>query len=230
MNPDKPKSSYLLEIERRSNDLLRVYNPLGEDYVVEWDRRGGTKLFRVPAKSEEVLIRYIAEKYIREMYEKILNDKARDAIVKENERRVSKGMAEMDKTQRTGEQMQFEAKFYNPSDEEAKKIISILYVGLEREYGVDKGYRPGVTKTDDRPAFTKALEIVSEEKGYSTNGEKTLQNASGEATQGLLKCDWPGCEYTTEHKIALFQHKKTHREEMGDLEVKKAEAVSKISK
>jgi hypothetical protein len=228
MHPDHPKSSYLQEIERRANDLLRVFNPLEEDYVVVWDRRGGEKLFRVPAKSEEVLIRYIAEKYIKEMYEKILNDKAHDAIVAENERRVSKGMAEMDKTQRTGEQMQFEAKFYSPSDEEAKKIISILYVGLEREYGVDKGYRPGQTKTDDRPAFTKALESVSQDKGYT--GENATQKVSVEATEGLLKCDWPGCDYTTEHKIALFQHKKTHRAEMGDLEVKKAEAVSKISK
>ena len=227
MNPDKPKSTYLLELERRSNDLLRVYNPLAEDVVVEWDRRGGVKLFRVPAKSEEVLIRYIGEKYIKEMFDKITMDKAHDAILKENQRRVKSGMAEMDKTQRTGEQMQFESKFYNPSDEEAKKIISILYVGLEREYGVDKGYRPGAEKTDDRPAFTKALESVSEEKGYTTNGEKTPQNVVGEATEGLLRCDYPSCTFTTQHKIALFNHKKTHRD---NLEVKKEEAVSKISK
>ena len=43
------KSTILAEMERRSQDLIRVYNPLDEDYVVIWDKSSpvGAKLFRV---------------------------------------------------------------------------------------------------------------------------------------------------------------------------------------
>src|SRR3972149_5669820 len=98
----KKKSLFIQEMERRANDLLRVYNPTDADYIVKWDKRGGTKLFRVPAKGEAVHIRYIAEKYVREMFEKIIMEKAMTAVLKENEARVAKGMAEMDKTLKTG--------------------------------------------------------------------------------------------------------------------------------
>lgn len=211
--PDKKKTSYQIELERRSNDLLRVYNPMDTDYVVVWDLRSGGNRFRVPAKGEAVLVRYIAEKYVKEMYEKILNDKAREAILKENERRVKAGMSEMDKTFKTNEQMVFEQKFYKPSNEESRKIISLLYVGLETEYGVDKVYEEEEQKASTRD-FGSVLKDVESEKanGSTVNEEKEAENGSGEAS-GTYKCDFPGCDYETEHKIGLFQHKKTHRKE-----------------
>jgi len=203
--PDKKKSSYQLELERRSNDLLRVYNPMDEDAVVIWDLRSGGKIFRVPAKQEAVFPRYISEKYIKEMYDKILNDKAHDAIVKENKRRIDAGMAAMDKTFKTNEQMVFEQKFYNPNNEEAKKIISLLYVGVETQYGVDPMYQKEQEELGSRD-FKDILTSVQEDKTKPTTVSK--QNNSE------YRCDWPNCDFSTKTKIAYFGHRRTHRKEI----------------
>lgn len=219
---DKAKSSYQQELERKANDLIRVYNPMDKRYVVEWDRKNGVKRFPVEAKDEAIFPRYIAKKYIEEMYQKILYDKAKDAILKENERRIKAGMAAMDSTQKTGEQLQFEAKFYNPSDEETKKIISVLYLGVESEFGIDRTVPSEDVTSDKRPTLQRVLEKVEEEKVLSKETED-----EGEEKTEELSCDFPGCNFRTVHKIALFQHKKTH--EIGSDE-KKKKAVAKISK
>ena len=219
--PDKHKSSYEQELVRRTNDLLRIYNPSDEDYVVEWDRKNGTKLFRIPKKEEAVLPRYIAEKFIREMFDKIIITEADKAVIKENDRRVKAGMAAMDKTMKTGEQNQFESQFYIGNDQRSKEIIAILYMGMETEFGVDRMTQGQTEQQDSRPSFEQAMETVQEEKD---SGE----TPTNETRSSQLKCSWPNCDYVTEHKIALFQHKKTHREE--NLEDKKKEAANKVSK
>ena len=223
--PDVKKSSYQQDLERRSNDLLRIYNPTDERYRVEWDRKNGTKLFPIEAKSEAVWPRYIAEKDIREMFNKMGGADADGAGRKENERRIKVGMAAMDKTLKTGEQEQFESKFYMGNDTKAKEIIALLYMGIETEFGVDTARVDEAVEQDARPAFEKAMEAVQEEKDSGV-----VTTAEPSSTQ--LKCNWPGCTYVTEHKIALFQHQKTHRpkEADTDLENKKKEAVGKVSK
>ena len=158
------KSITLQEMERRANDLLRVHNPTNTDYVIEWDRVNGTKLFRVPAKGEAVFVRYIAEKYIREMFDKIFSERAQREIIAENQKRIAKGIAEMDKTQRTGEQMHFESKFYHPTNEEAKQVLSLLYLGVENEYGVDRLMPTTEADNDSVSTFDKALSEVKQEK------------------------------------------------------------------
>jgi hypothetical protein len=228
---DRAKSSYQQELERKSNDLLIVYNPTDQRYLVEWDKRGGVKLFPIEAKSEAVFPRYIANRYIKAMYQQMLNDKAKEAIFKENQRRISVGMAEMDKTMKTNEQMAFEEKFYNPSSEEARKIIALLYVGIQTEFGVDR-MSPQTTKVDDTPVLERTLKSVQEEKDSktyvdTTNGEKTQENTLGEAsgTQNDYKCGV--CSFVAKSNIGLVSHMRTHRDE---LEQKKADAVSKVSK
>jgi len=79
--PDQPKSLFHQELERRANDLIKVFNPTDKDYIVEWSRRDGSKLFRVPAKGDAILIRYIAEKYLQEMFEKLMVDKTNAAVL-----------------------------------------------------------------------------------------------------------------------------------------------------
>ena len=109
MGQVKPKTAYQRELERRSNDLLRIYNPLEEDYVIEWDKKEGVKLFRAELKQESVFIRYIAEKYIREVFNKIITEKADKAVLEENQRRIDKGMATMEKWK---DQLAFESSYY----------------------------------------------------------------------------------------------------------------------
>ena len=155
------QSTWHYEKERRANDMLRVFNPTDEDYRVIWDKRSGGKVFRIKAKSEEVVIRYIAEKYIREMFEKLLYDKVDKAVIKANEERVAKGMAEMTKY---AEQYRFESPLLRPTTEEAKKVIAVLYVGVDREFGIDNEAMEEPPQRQDKPIFDVALEEVQKEK------------------------------------------------------------------
>lgn len=196
MNPDKPKSSYQQEIERRANDLVRVFNPLKDRYIVRWDAKNGVKLFPIEAESEAVFVRYIASKYVKEMYTKIITTEADQAVRDKNEERIKKGLAEMDKTQRTGEQMQFESRFYNPSDEKAREIIATLWVGVETEFGVDQVTAQDGTRDDTKSAFDRQME--------------TMKDKQAKAKQEF-KCDYPGCDFTTTTRIALTGHKRSHR-------------------
>lgn len=215
--PDKKKSSYQQELERRADDLLRVYNPTDKRYVVEYDKKNGTKMFPVEAKSEAVFVRYIAEKYIKEMYNKIIIEEADEAVRKENERRIKVGMAAMDKTLKTNEQNVFESKFYIGNDKRAKEIISLLYMGVESEFGVDRVPQQE-TVSDSVPTFEKALHSVQEEKDSGVVPQKSSK----------LKCNYPGCDFETDTNIALIGHNRSHRPK--EIEKKKKEAVKKISK
>lgn len=222
VNVDQKKTAWHQEQERRSGDLLRVYNPTDEDYVIEWDRRGGTKRFRVKAKGEEVMTRFIAEKYIREMYQKIITEEADVAVLKENQRRVEKGLAEMNKWD---EQYRFENPLLNVKSERARQIISLLYVGVESEWGVDRVDEPEETPAD-RPVFQSALETVQEERASGVTHTAGAQE---------FKCDWPGCTFTSSKSIGLIGHKRTHRTEAAkveapvDVDAKKNEALAGVS-
>lgn len=210
---DYRSSIWYREAERRSNDLIRVYNPTEKDYVVEYDRANGTKLFRVPKKEETVLVRYIAEKYIKEMYQKLVTEKADNALLEENEKRVAKGMAELRKYD---EQYRYEAPLYNLSEDEAKKLISLLYVGVEREFGIDQAYEEE-SQVYEKPVFDRALESVKSDKPASLASPVTAKNdPTGDEgiptakTEGFV-CDHPGCSFTAKNKLGLFSHKRTHR-------------------
>src|SRR3990167_1304515 len=148
---ENKQTPFIQEMERRANDILRVYNPTDKDYVIEWDRKNGTKLFRVPAKSEASLLRYIAEKYIHEMFEKITTEKIDQSVIIENKRRGDKGFPVMNRWQ---EQLQFEGSVSNITPDDARKIIAVLYVGLDQEYGIDRIPSAQPVIPDDRPVFS----------------------------------------------------------------------------
>mgnify|MGYP001559554163 CR=1 FL=1 len=217
------ESTYIQELKRKENDLIRVYNPTDKDHVVEYDRKNGAKLFRVPGLTEEVLPRYIARKYVEEMFGKIVNEKAAAAIIRENERRISVGMAEMTPWK---EQVAFESKFYNLNEDDTKKLISILYVGLEREFGIDRLTVPDTRARDDKSDFERTLDDVITEKDQTPANTAIDENLTPPSpTTVTFSCDFPGCNFKTATKIALFGHKRSHRDESAKLE-----AVKSISK
>jgi len=217
-----------MELERRSQDLLRVHNPTDKDYVIEWDRKNGTKVFRVRANDDAVLIRYIAEKYIREMYEHLVISKADQAVVDRNEKRIEKGLDAMNKYR---EQERFETPLLNKSVKDQTDILATLYVGVENEYGIDHELQE--TIEDNTPqTFEDVLKGVQESKG-KVSAPPIFENESGvgdktnnkplEIQKKELVCDFPECEFKTSHAVALVGHKKSHS-------IKKNQAVARISK
>ena len=212
---DQANTSFHQEAARKANDLIRVYNPTDKDHVVKWDKRGGTKNFRVVAKEEAVLLRYLARKYVTEMFTKIITEKADKAIIEENEKRVAKGVAIMDKSLRTGEQLRFEAPLYKPTSEEAKKLVAILWVGVEQEFGIDREAEADDTPSD-KPVLESAIETVAEEKGIvSADSPVDVVNDAPQPTTVPKKldntCDWPECGFEAKNSFGLMSHKRSHR-------------------
>ena len=215
------KGTILAEIERKSQDLIRVYNPLNEDYVITWDKSSpaGAKLFRVKAKKEEVLIRWIAKKYIQEMAQKLITSNADEAVKKENERRIKAGIAKMDTHT---EQVAFETPLLRIDDLRYKEILALLYVGIEREYGIDveAEAEPETPLEPGKTAFDVALEEVEKKKALelAKPKEPALKKPEPkvEVKQKKYKCDHPGCDFSTDATIALQGHKRTHRKNLED--------------
>jgi hypothetical protein len=148
LTPDQVQT--LNRIKRRANDNLRVYNPTSEDYVVVWDRAEAGGGFLVPnrdkdigyGKGQAVHIRYVAEKYAREMADKILGEKMVAAVIAENDRREARGVAKLTKY---GEEFNFTANIRPDNVEMRTKLMNILVVGIESRFG---GY---TTPTDNQP-------------------------------------------------------------------------------
>ena len=171
------RSLWIAEMERRANDLLIVYNPLSEDYIVYWDKAHGAKRWRIPAQKDEVVPRYIARKYFFEMISKITMSKANQAVIKANEDRIKKGMAAMTKHE---EQFSFEMPMLTLSEEDYKKLLAILYKGIYQEYGIDReAAEEEKVTTDRRPVFDRALEKI-ELSGDVKNGEPKPEDKKDE--------------------------------------------------
>ena len=201
-------STFLADLRRRSQDLIRVYNPLDEDYIVTWDKSSpiGAQQFRVEAKSEEVLIRYIAEKYVKEMTDKIIIEEADKKVREENERRIQRGMKKMDPWD---EQPAFETQLLSPDSDRYKEIIATLWVGVEREHGMDRRQEQPdqEAQVDSKPKFEKALEEVQKNPEY----EVRKKEEKPEPKTKKYTCDYPGCDFSTDTQIALSGHKRSHK-------------------
>lgn len=128
----------LKEMARMSNDRIRVYNPTDEDFIVRWDGGG----FMVPSKNRDigqgkgqaVHPRYICVKFVRELTDKILGGQRVAAILLENERRITTGMAKMNHFE---DRVQFETMFREDNPEKRGKLIALLWLGIEEQYGLD---------------------------------------------------------------------------------------------
>lgn len=124
------------EMELRSHDRIRVFNPLDEDYTVQWDSVG----FLVPNKNHDVgvgrgqavVYRYIAVNYLDKMSERVFNARLGQAVVDENKRRINSGMAEMS---HQVERLAFETRIRQELKKELPKIWAVLWLGVEEEYG-----------------------------------------------------------------------------------------------
>lgn len=119
---------------RRSYNKHRVNNPFDKDYSTIWDGFHHV----VKAHSYAILEEFLANKWLEEQCERIITEKADKAVKAENERRRTNNQLPLDRTRKTGEQLEFESPFYAGWRESFPKIIKEygLYGGLVEEYGM----------------------------------------------------------------------------------------------
>lgn len=133
------RDAFLRELERKSLDTIMVYNPTNQDYFVEWDHR----FHRVPSKDQNAgfgngkmeLPRYIADKYAREMKNKLITGENEQILVDLKEKLRKAGIQDVV----LNANLEFERMHERRTDNEEliKKYYSVLYLGVVREYGMD---------------------------------------------------------------------------------------------
>src|SRR5947209_16281830 len=135
----------LTELQRRSNDRFRVYNPTFDDYFVLWDIHGAGGRFLVPGNNRDIGYgigqavhpRYIAFKFFKEISMKLLSAEMQLAIKQENERRAAAGMPAMDKTFERGEELAFAQSHLPNNPKKLMELLPKIILGIEQEWGMD---------------------------------------------------------------------------------------------
>ncbi len=149
------------EMARKANDLIRVYNPTDDNFTITWDT---TSRFVVPAKDtdmgdgkgQRVLPRYIALRYVTKMTDQQLTMTADDAVRKENERRIKAGQQVMTPWE---EQPKFETAFKINRPELREDLFQKLWLGTEREFGLDE--RPVTPEYNSRDMRTEDEKLMA---------------------------------------------------------------------
>lgn len=155
----KPNQKLALkELARRKNDTLRVYNPLPKDYYVGWglyDQVEPGGWFKIPGKIVDVGFgvgmsnqpRYIATKFFKEAALLILQSEQRQAIKKENDRRITNGFAKLKRQVDEDEESNFlmsEGLIIN--QEKYLQLLPKIILGVVHEWGLDQKPMQNFTK------------------------------------------------------------------------------------
>lgn len=153
----KKKDLILKEMARRSNDEILLYNPTLKDYFVRW----GGMYWEVPnrnkdsgqGKGKAILLRYLAEKYRREIVDSLIH---RDSAV----------IVEKAKAKYTGNffpavEERIALRTNNP--ELRKKYIKVVWLGLHKRYGLDE-LPGGITGTVAKPQDKRPLDDILQEE------------------------------------------------------------------
>lgn len=152
------KSIDAIERERKSLDKIILNNPFDDDRVTYWQRFPHV----VPAHGTAIKERYIATKWLEEQAKRIITEEADQAVKEENERRRSNNQLPMDRTRKTGEQLEFESQFFTGWQEKIVETIKKygLYGGVAEEFGLN--YTPLSTEQRTMPNDTPLLDKLED--------------------------------------------------------------------
>ena len=146
------------ELRRKSLDQLKIYNPLDTAFQTVWE--GFT--YVANPKQETLMLRYIAEKWMREFTDYMINKEEQDAVDIENDKRRKKGWEPMNPQER--DQFDLRNKFMTNDPEKRLQYMKLAYRGISQEHGLDLP-EPVAVKRDVRPQDEKILEMLDKEMG-----------------------------------------------------------------
>lgn len=141
---------------RRSYNKHKVNNPFDKDYSTVWDGFHHV----VKAHSFAILEEFLANKWLEEQCIRIITEEADTAVKTENERRRTNNQLPMDRTRKTGEQLEFESPYYAGWRQKFPEVVKKygLYGGMVEEYGMQ--YLPSVAP-ENRQIARSLIEDLS---------------------------------------------------------------------
>ena len=159
------------EQRRRSQDLIRVYNPTEQDYVLMWEN----ERFIVPSKDNDkgwgkgmrVMQRYLAQKYTREIVDKMLID-GQDKALEERKVKLA-GQGNEYPTFNANMQM---SGLRTDSPSLREPIEDQVWLGIEEEFGVDREY---VEIKEEKPQIMKDPFERLQSKKYTPEVLKSVE-------------------------------------------------------
>jgi len=156
------------ELERRSRDLWKVYNPTNQDFEVVLNASVSPEVWPIKAKEEAIVPYYVAQKYWDEMSDKIIINKSDKMVLEENEKRMSKGFPKMNLHT---EQFQVESRNLKNLMGKRDRIVAVLNRGLYKEYGLPESNR--ITEVDKRASKEQfnAGEVFDEEESQKPTSD-----------------------------------------------------------
>ena len=223
------KQATQVEMKRRSQDRISVYNPLLEDYTVRFDSIG----FIIPNRNKDnghglgkaVVFRYVAENYRTQIIDLILTSKMDEAVRLENKRRADLGMLPMSKFI-GGEELMFTQSLRTDNMEARKRLIPIVWLGLAERYGTETREESLSGKPkDDRPMDERLADEV--DATMRKEASKTEEMPT-DATSPTAPSPTPSQDLKTK---GIFTLQKMAREKgiEFDKKMKKNELIAKIS-
>jgi len=159
------------ELERRKQNLHKVYNPTNQDHKIVFNAAVSPEVWTIKAMSEEIVPEFVCTKYLKEMSNLIIYSQSDEKIKSENDRRTSIGLQPMNLYD---EQFRFESRSLKITEDQYVKMMAQLYRGLYKEYGVDA--TPEITplvQGSSKPAFETALKRVFDGDLPEINEPKT---------------------------------------------------------
>lgn len=125
------------EQRRRSQDLIRVQNPTDQDYTLIWE----DQKFIVPGQQSDkgwgkgmrVMQRYLAQKFTKEIVDKMLIEKF-DKVLEERKAKLQ-SRGDVDPVYNANIQLQYQGRTDDTKTREP--LEDMVWMGIEEEFGVD---------------------------------------------------------------------------------------------
>ena len=152
------------ELERQSRDLYKVFNPTNQPFEVKLNMKINPEVWTIPEKQGDIygeltVPKYVRDKYLEEMSQRIITIKTDRLVVAENEKRQGKGF---DKMNLHTEQAQFESRNLKTLMSKSDEIVNILDGGLVKEYGLSSSTTPHIDTRQAKEEFEIAPEVLGE--------------------------------------------------------------------
>jgi hypothetical protein len=155
------------EQRRRSQDLIRVQNPTDSDYVLVWD----DQKFIIPSQSTDkgwgkgmrVMPRYLAQKFTKDIVDKMLIDKFDKTLEERKAKLQNRG--DVDPTYNANIQLQYQGRTDDTKTREP--LEDMVWMGVEEEFGVDSDFVE--IKPDAPMAIVDPFERLKDKK-YKPEG------------------------------------------------------------